>query len=65
MACDAFNGDPSRSCGTVTSGGTESIVLAVKAYRDWARNEKGIQDPNIVSYGMLEAFYTNVCYIFP
>ena len=48
MACDAFNGDPSRSCGTVTSGGTESIVLAVKAYRDWARQEKGIQDPVIV-----------------
>jgi sphinganine-1-phosphate aldolase len=35
-------------CGTVTSGGTESILLAVKAYRDWAREVKGIVRPEIV-----------------
>ena len=32
----------------MTSGGTESIILAIKAYRDYARNEKGIENPNIV-----------------
>lgn len=36
-------------CGTVTSGGTESILLAMKAYRDWARSEKGITEPEIVA----------------
>lgn len=47
MCCELFNGGPD-SCGTVTSGGTESIILAVKAYRDYAREMKGITDPNIV-----------------
>ena len=27
-------------CGTVTSGGTESILVAMKTYRDWARETK-------------------------
>lgn len=34
--------------GTVSSGGTESILLAVKAYRDWARETRGIRRPNMV-----------------
>jgi sphinganine-1-phosphate aldolase len=32
----------------VTSGGTESIILAVKAYRDYAVKERGILDPEIL-----------------
>jgi sphinganine-1-phosphate aldolase len=36
-------------CGTVTSGGTESILLAMKAYRDWARETRGIHHPEIVA----------------
>jgi sphinganine-1-phosphate aldolase len=35
-------------CGTLTSGGTESILMAMKAYRDWARKEKGIDAPEVV-----------------
>jgi glutamate/tyrosine decarboxylase-like PLP-dependent enzyme len=34
--------------GTVTSGGTESILMAMKAYRDWARAEKDIASPEII-----------------
>ena len=49
MCCDLFNGNPSTSCGCMTTGGTESIILACKAYRDWAREEKGISNPVIVS----------------
>lgn len=37
-----------RVCGSVTSGGTESILLAMKAYRDRARAERGIRRPEIV-----------------
>ncbi len=37
-----------RVCGSVTSGGTESILMAMKSYRDWARQKKGIKRPNIV-----------------
>lgn len=32
----------------MTTGGTESIMMAVKAYRDYAINEKGIKHPQIV-----------------
>ncbi|XP_073452808.1 sphingosine-1-phosphate lyase 1 [Aquarana catesbeiana] len=47
MACTLFNGGP-QSCGTVTSGGTESILMACKAYRDLAF-EKGIKYPEIIA----------------
>ena len=33
--------------GTMTSGGTESIVLAVKTHRDWARDVKYITEPEM------------------
>ena len=35
--------------GTVSSGGTESILLAMKAYRDYARERRGITSPEIVA----------------
>ena len=35
-------------CGTVTSGGTESILLAMKTYRDRARRLRSIKKPEIV-----------------
>jgi sphinganine-1-phosphate aldolase len=42
-------GDPERRvCGSVTSGGTESILLAMKAYRDRAR-ARGDGSPEIVA----------------
>jgi len=34
--------------GAVSSGGTESILLAMKTYRDWARDMKGITQPEMV-----------------
>ena len=33
--------------GTTTSGGTESIIMSVKAHRDWARATKGITEPEM------------------
>jgi glutamate/tyrosine decarboxylase-like PLP-dependent enzyme len=35
-------------CGTLSSGGTESIMLAMKTYRDRARIERGIRRPEMV-----------------
>jgi glutamate/tyrosine decarboxylase-like PLP-dependent enzyme len=35
-------------CGTLSSGGTESILLAMKTYRDRARKEKGIRRPEMI-----------------
>jgi sphinganine-1-phosphate aldolase len=34
--------------GTVTSGGTESILLATRTYRDWARIRHGVKQPELV-----------------
>jgi sphinganine-1-phosphate aldolase len=42
-------GPDGEICGTVSSGGTESILLAMKAYRDWGRARKGITQPEIVA----------------
>jgi len=47
MVINMYNGD-SNCCGAFTTGGTESILMAMKAYRDWGRAEKGITDPNII-----------------
>lgn len=37
-----------RICGSVSSGGTESILLAMKTYRDFARAKRGIRRPELV-----------------
>ena len=37
------------AAGTVSSGGTESILLAMRAYRDFARERRGIAMPEIVA----------------
>lgn len=41
-------GPENEICGVVSSGGTESILLAMKTYRDWARDQKGITSPEII-----------------
>jgi len=46
MACDMFQGGE-EACGCVTTGGTESILLACKAYREIAI-EKGVEFPEIL-----------------
>jgi glutamate/tyrosine decarboxylase-like PLP-dependent enzyme len=34
--------------GTMTSGGTESIMMAIKAAREWGRKERGLKRPHLV-----------------
>ena len=45
-ANDNFHGE---ICGAVSSGGSESIMLAMKTYRDQARAERGVTKPNMVA----------------
>jgi sphinganine-1-phosphate aldolase len=40
---------PGPVVGVVSSGGTESIMLAMKTYRDWARAERGIAHPQVIA----------------
>ncbi len=37
-----------EAVGNMTSGGTESILMALKTARDWARAERGITEPEVV-----------------
>ena len=41
-----------NGAGTTTSGGTESIVMAVKTYRDWAKAVKGITEPEMCVFSL-------------
>lgn len=43
--------------GTMTSGGTESIIMAVKTYRDWARAVKGITEPEMLVMHIINIFF--------
>eukprot|EP00754_Rhynchopus_humris_P036335 Rhum_TRINITY_DN18477_c0_g1::Rhum_TRINITY_DN18477_c0_g1_i1::g.167242::m.167242/K01634/SGPL1, DPL1; sphinganine-1-phosphate aldolase len=47
MACRMFNGG-AEACGTMTSGGTESILLSMRAYRELARQTRGVTAPELV-----------------
>ena len=37
-----------EACGVVTSGGTESCLLAVKTYRDMARAQRRVTNPEMI-----------------
>ena len=44
---ELYNGDKD-TCGVLSSGGTESILLAMLAYRVQGYKERGVTKPNIV-----------------
>jgi sphinganine-1-phosphate aldolase len=49
MAATMLGGTPGETSGSVTSGGTESVMMAIKAYRDYARHHRPhITKPNVV-----------------
>ena len=53
MTIDLLGGNR-RACGSMTSGGTESILLAVKTYRDWARDKfPEIKEPEMILPGSI------------
>ena len=47
MAAGLLHGDEAVA-GTMTSGGTESIMMAIKTAREWGRKVKGLKRPHIV-----------------
>eukprot|EP00756_Hemistasia_phaeocysticola_P036099 Hpha_TRINITY_DN16620_c1_g12::TRINITY_DN16620_c1_g12_i1::g.179116::m.179116/K01634/SGPL1, DPL1; sphinganine-1-phosphate aldolase len=62
MVLGMYNGDE-ESCGAFTTGGTESILMAMKAYRDQARL-RGITQPNIVVPATAHAAFEKACAYF-
>ncbi|MDP9464858.1 MAG: aminotransferase class V-fold PLP-dependent enzyme, partial [Actinomycetota bacterium] len=53
-----------EGAGFMTSGGTESILLAVKAARERGRKELGITQPNVVLPTSAHAAFEKGCYYF-
>lgn len=54
---------PVDAAGTVTTGGSESIALALKAARDRARALKGITKPQIVIPKTAYAVFNKLCHL--
>ncbi|MBU2514865.1 aminotransferase class V-fold PLP-dependent enzyme [bacterium] len=50
MTANMMNSDKTEDSitGTVSSGGTESILLAMKSYRDFAEKKRGITSPEMI-----------------
>ncbi len=63
MSINLFNGDGSYS-GCFASGGTESILLACKAYRDWGRTQRGITKPEIIVASSAHCAFDKACHYF-
>eukprot|EP00299_Pterocystis_sp_00344_P016625 c8340_g1_i1.p1 GENE.c8340_g1_i1~~c8340_g1_i1.p1 ORF type:complete len:534 (-),score=115.90 c8340_g1_i1:3-1604(-) len=61
MCVSLFRGDTSECCGTMTSGGTESILMAVRAAKLYAKSKKGIVEPNIVVAETVHAAFDKAC----
>ena len=60
---DLFKGDE-NTCGTFTSGGTESILMACKTYRDYSRKEKNIVKPEIIVSSSGHCAFNKACKYF-
>jgi sphinganine-1-phosphate aldolase len=63
MTLDLFNA-PEEACGIITSGGTESLLMAILAYREFAKKEKGITKPNFVCPQTAHAAIDKACFYF-
>ncbi len=57
-------GPGEQICGAVSSGGTESILLAMKSYRDRARAERGERSPELVVPSTAHAAFDKAAHFF-
>lgn len=53
-----------EAAGFMTSGGTESILMAVLAARERGRAERGVQHPNVVLPASAHAAFEKACHYF-
>ena len=60
---DLLNG-PDTTSGFLTSGGTESILVAVKAARERGRAERGLTNPNLVLSASAHAAFHKGAHLF-
>lgn len=62
MCLNMYNGDE-ETCGTMTSGGTESIMMACKCYCEIGK-ERGIERPEIVAPYSVHPAFDKACHYF-
>ncbi|GMF37904.1 unnamed protein product [Phytophthora lilii] len=63
MTAGLMNGGHPEVCGTLSSGGTESIFLATKTHREYYRHKHGITKPEIVACVTAHAAIDKACEI--
>lgn len=63
MTANLLSGNQ-KVAGNMTSGGTESILMAVKTARDWGRKERGIQQPEIIAPVSAHPAFDKACHYF-
>ena len=63
IVIDWFAGG-NEAAGFITSGGTESLLLAVKGARERARAERGVTSPNVVLPASAHAALEKACHYF-
>jgi len=67
MTLDVLNADAAQGAaptGTVTTGGTGSILHAVLAYREWARRERGVVAGNVIKPETAHPAFDKACHLF-
>ena len=50
--------------GTSTCGGTESILIAIVSYREYAREKKGITEPELLMPASIHSAFYKACFYF-
>jgi sphinganine-1-phosphate aldolase len=66
MTLDMLHADAvtdAEPVGLVTSGGSGSILHAVLAYREWARNERAVDRPNFVKPETAHPAFDKACHL--
>ncbi len=64
MTASFLNGDASVT-GTMTSGGTESIMMAVLSAREWAhKNKPNVKEPEVLAPATAHPAFPKACHFF-
>ncbi len=67
MTLDVLNAEAATDatpCGVVTTGGTGSILHAMLAYREWARQERNVTGPNVIKPETAHPAFDKACHLF-
>ena len=64
MTASLLHGIPGETCGTMTTGGSESIIMSILAHKKWAAAERGIVAPEAIIPRSAHAAFAKGCTYF-